>query len=414
MQDQARESLLKAESLMQNALRSSGGNRTALLKLAEISHDRMILADADRRNEEARALAGEASARLESFLGRGDSMESENSRAAQLFGNIALLYKNLHLYADSVRYARRSIEMSSASPSAQDYRANALSLIADSLRFSGDLDGALQTIRDARKDVEAQNSTDSLAVMTQRYNVLWREGVILGGDEQISLERSDEAVTSLQQAFDIIEEMAKGGPDDAFGRIRFASAGRELGNILRHRQPERALAVYNHALRRLREIKGNPRARRGEAELMACSSYVLRRLNRSSDARLQVDGALQILRETKDYPADRITLGDETETVLRAGADHLADTGEPQRAAEIYQELLDKVTASHPDPENDLRHATGLSRIYENLARLHRRNGNAELAQSISGSRVEIWQNWNRKLPQSTFVRKQFDAAVSR
>ena len=147
---------------------------------------------------------------------------------------------------------------------------------------------------------------------------------------------------------------------------------------------------------------------------MVASAYVLRQLNRPREAGLNIDSALQIMLETKDYPAGKITLSDEIEAVLRGWADHLADTGEAQRAAAIYQELLDKVMESHPDPKRDLRDASGLSRIYGALADLHRRNGRADQAQSLAAQRVEIWQEWNRKLPQNAFIRKQLEAAMPR
>jgi tetratricopeptide (TPR) repeat protein len=412
MYGQAKESLVKAETLLGSAWRSSERDRTLLLTLAEISEARMILADADRDDDQALAHAHQAAERLERYLAVGDASGLEMDRAAATFINVALLHKNQHRYDESVQYARRGIDLSGSTTYGQEYRSNALSLIADSLRFSGDLNGALQAIRDARKNIEGLNSNDSIQ-MINRYNVVWREGLILGGDDQVSLDRYDEAAASLQEAFDIIETMAKNDPHDAAGRIRFASVGRDLGNLLRDRQPQRALAVYNHALRRLREVKNNARARRGEAQLMAASSYVLRRLNRVDVARLQLDGALQLLRETKDYPADRISPGDETESVLHAWADHLAAAGEPVRAAGIYQELLDKIMPSKPDPKNNLRHAASLSRIYANLDALHRRNGRPELAQSSAAQRVELWRHWVRKLPQTPYVRRQLEAASS-
>src|SRR6185436_2674161 len=194
----------------------------------------------------------------------------------------------------------------------------------------------------------------------------------------------------LQAAFDLIEGFVKTDADDARGRVLFASAGRELGNILRRREPERALAIYTHALRRLREVKNNTSARRGEAELMAASAYALRRLNRPDEARAQIEGAFQLLSEAKVYPSDRVVAGGEVESVLRSWADHLADTNRLQPAVEAYQELLDKVIASHPDPQNDLRDATALSRIYESLGDLHARSGHPELAHAMSSRRVEL------------------------
>ena len=124
---------------------------------------------------------------------------------------------------------------------------------------------------------------------------------------------------------------------------------------------------------------------------------------------MRIETALQILRETKSYPIDRITPGDEAETVLRAWADHLADTGESRQAAAVYQELLDKVTASRPDPMNDLPHATSVSRLYEALARLHTHNGDLERAQQLTAERRNIWEAWHRRVPDNAFVRKQLE-----
>jgi hypothetical protein len=49
------------------------------------------------------------------------------------------------------------------------------------------------------------------------------------------------------------------------------------------------------------------KARRDKALVLANSSYALRRLNRTAEAR-RVDDALLILKGTKDYPSDRIAL----------------------------------------------------------------------------------------------------------
>jgi tetratricopeptide (TPR) repeat protein len=411
MHDQAKESLSKAETLLQNVIRTAPENRTALMALADISHDLMILADTGRRDDEALAHARDATARLQTVFDQKKPTPAEVSSVATIFMNVALLYKNLHRYDECVRQARRVLDI--LPPQAPgDYFGNALSLIADARRFSGDLSGALQAITEARQRVDMAMSTKGAVEIINRYNILSRQGVILGGDGQVSLDRTDEAVESLQEAFDILEGIARADPDDALGRLRFATAGRELGGILRHRDPEHALKVFDHALVRLREVKNNTRARRGEAQIMAASSYVLRRLNRADEARRRVDGALQLLRDTKHYPADRIAFGDEAESVLRAWGDHLGDTGEPGRAAQVYEDLIGKVMASRPDPTNDLPHATSLSRLYERLGDLHRRNAHPELAQALAAKRREIWDAWARRLPQNPYIQKQLAAAL--
>jgi tetratricopeptide (TPR) repeat protein len=146
--------------------------------------------------------------------------------------------------------------------------------------------------------------------------------------------------------------------------------------------------------------------------VLALSSYVLQNLSRGNEAKQRIEAAFKLLHETKDYPADRIVLLDETEVVLSAWGAYLANTGQPQQAIAVYQELLDKVMSTHPDPANDLRNATGMSRIYEALSALHLRSGNATQARSMSAARLELWKNWNRKLPQNTYVQHQLEAAA--
>ena len=92
---------------------------------------------------------------------------------------------------------------------------------------------------------------------------------------------------------------------------------------------------------------------------------------------------------------------------LRALADHYADTGAISAAINTYEELLQDVQASDPQPETDLRHANGLSRIYRDFGNLHRRAGHAERAAMLGHQRLKLWQYWDEKLPNNSFVRRQ-------
>ncbi|HSP67997.1 MAG TPA: hypothetical protein VLN48_09735, partial [Bryobacteraceae bacterium] len=112
----------------------------------------------------------------------------------------------------------------------------------------------------------------------------------------------------------------------------------------------------------------------------------------------------------KDYPGDRIDPIHEADAALRALGDHLAETGQPLRAAEVYQELLDKIMAFKPDPQNDLQHAARLSQTYDSLAALDRRNGRAQDAAILGARRSEIWRHWQSKLPNNPFVLHQIAA----
>jgi len=405
---QADQSLIKADALIDSVLAKSPGNRKALLVSADLNHDRMILADSDRRRDDVLVDARKASERLESFIRGGNGSLEEPVLVIRILNNIALAHKNLHLYADSIRYARRAVDLTKGM--ALVNRSSGFSVMADAMRLSGDLDGALHNIQEAEtilRDAKVNVPPPDIA------SVLWRKGLILGDTDSISLNRTDEAVAVLENEMDLLESHAQKDPDDAGIRILFISWGRVLGAILRETDPGRALEVYDLALRRIREVANNTRARRGEAQLLGASSYVLRQLKRPREAEQRIGAALQLLRDTKNYPAKSIVPGDEVGTVLEAQAAHFAAVGQTGRAADLYQEVLDKILASHPDPANDLVHAGTLSRLYEALSKIHALLGHSAEAQRFAESRLELWRNWNRKLGDNPFIQRQLRAATS-
>jgi serine/threonine-protein kinase len=407
---QAQESLGKADTLLESVLAASPQNRTALLESAQVAHSRMVLADSDRRREETLTQARKAAGRLEALLGLGKPSEPEATRAATVFSNVALVHKNWQLYPDAIRYVRRAIEISPSLPTAQARLASGWSIIADSMRLSGDPEGALQAIREARRIVDRAEFSSENQRLSTIFNVLWREGVILGEEGHINLSRPHEAIAVLQRASDLIEEWVRKDPNDAWSRMLVASAARELGHILSRRDPQRALAVYDHALLRLGEIKNNAKARRDEVDLLAGSAYALQHLGRSAEARGRLDAAFKRMSELKLYPADHVDFGSEVDNALRALADYEAGTSNVARAIEIYRNVLDHTLAAKPNPETNLRDAADLSRLFASLADLERRARRGDLASEIDTRRLQLWQHWHRKLPDSPFVSRQLAA----
>ena len=149
-------------------------------------------------------------------------------------------------------------------------------------------------------------------------------------------------------------------------------------------------------------------------DALAGSSYPLRHLGRSAEARQRLDAAFQRLNQLKLYPAEKVTPGSVTFKSLRALADFEADNGNIPRAMETYQKLLDQIRAAKLEPETFLEDALDLSNIYRAMADLHLHNGQAGQAQTMSALRLELWRTWDRQLPQNPFIRRQLEAAGSR
>ena len=409
----AEESLAKADALLERILASRPRDRRALEQSADVAADRMIVAESEHRNSDALAHARKAVDRAEALLSQGPPTDGARDTALSVYGNAATASVNMHRYDDGIRYSKRQLELARtySVPRSESY---ALTVLANALRFQGDLEGALEAIRQAREaSQKATPYAEETKRMITRYPLLLREAFILGEDRAISLNRPDEAAALLREAFDMYEAGARRDPKDYLSRTRVATTGRELGDILRWRSPQEAAAVYDVTLTRLAESRDNVRTRRDRALVLANSSYALRRLNRTVMARRRVDEALALLEGTKDSPSDRVALDSELFAVLHARADQRAGEGHGQEAIQEYEQLLDRVMAATPDVEHDLRDAYALSLLYEDLAQLYRANAAPDRAHAAEAKRRAIWTQWNVTRPGNAFVLRQLAGSAS-
>ena len=413
---EAEQSLAKANALADSVLQADPNNREALWLSANIAHDRAVTAYAERGYPKVL----EYSPRVVDDFGRlerlGNMTRREINGATYMYGDLAEVYLGLHRFADAIRYARLGIEISRDNATVPGPRAQAFTMLAGALMYSGDFEGAVDAIRESRKHLN-QLQVDP---RSPRYIALTlsqtrcREGLILGEDGGVNLNRPLEAAAPLEEAFEATELVAKRDANDSEARSTVAMAGHYLGDVLRHSSPNRALEVYDHSLMRVREIPNDVAARRLEALLLAGSSYAARSIHQEKDARDRIGAALRLLHEIKDYPAETIVAGSETDVAMRALADHYAETGQPRQALEIYQELFRKIMASNPNTENDLPNAVSVSRLYASLAMLFRGVGKGVEARSLDAGRLELWRQWSGKLPGNPFVKRQLTAAASR
>jgi len=404
----ADESLRKANGLVESVLKSAPGNRTALLLSATIAHDRMVLAGVQNRRDESLALAVATAGKLERLSALGHLDSNEIKEVAFMFSNVGVTFVDGHRFDDAIRYAKRSIEIAKLNTVSEGQQSLAYGILADALRQSGDLDGALTAVRESRRMQEQIEDTNQTWQRGNLALALWREASILGEDGGISLDRPQEAATLFRQAFTIINELAKIDPGDSSHHQMSGEMGRRLGDILRHTDPQAALAVYDTCIRNIRDMRNaNVSTRRTEARLFASSSYPLRALHRDAEAGRRLDEAFKILRNAGDYPADKIEVDSEADLALRALADQQAAIGQRTMAVQTYLDLVSKLKATNPNPEGDLRNAVYMSSAFASLARILRSEGRTEDARKWEAERGKIWQHWDRMLPNNPFVHRQ-------
>jgi tetratricopeptide (TPR) repeat protein len=379
----AEESLQKAAALIDTVLAKRPQDRKALIRASSIAHDRMIIADSERRRTDQLAHARAVESYLNTLLQLGTASPLELEDVAVGLGNTALSHVNMHRYDDGVRLARRMVDLARNHGLHARHVPFGLSVVANALRSQGDFDGALVAIREARSLSDRINHPNETSKMLDRYGILLREGLILGEDRTPSLNRPAEAIAPLKEAFDLVDAAAERDARDFTSRTRAGTTGRELGDILRWHDPVAALRYYDAALARLSEIRNNLKARRDRAVILAESSYPLRSLGRAAAAKTRLDEAVAILKETKDYPAERLGIDAEATHVMRAMADHHAAVGAKRVAIELYEETSDKVLKSSPELDHDLRNAYSMSLLYESLAKLHRETGAIDQANAL-------------------------------
>ena len=412
--EQAEQNLRIAEGLIESTLAAQPGNRTAFVRMAQIAHDRMILAGDRRPDDEALPLAERSSQWLDKYLDSGPLELSEAEQVVIALNNVGNRFRIRRRFDEALRLTTRGIEL--ARPI--DQRALQLQvggLLIQSSRINRDrgaLEDAVEAAREAQRILEPPPGTvGQQARFLNLALALEDEGLALGNERGASLGRSAEATAAFQRSFEISDEVAHQDPRDATSRSQLSASGRAWADLLHHSDAQRAVDLLDHVLRHLAEIKGNPGLQRREIQILARSSYPLVKLGRPREARERLDLALARAEALKLYPADRITLGSEIDETLRAIADYEASAGNLARAIEVNTALVEKLPDAKTSAEENLTDAARWSRLYGALASLHRRAGHPEQASVFETLGRRLWELWNEKLPGNPFVTRQLAAA---
>jgi serine/threonine protein kinase len=405
---EAEASLNNAEKFLDPILAKDPQNQRALFIATTIAHDRMNLADTRGDRVEELKDAADTTSLVERFMNTHPVGQHDLYSMRYFYVNVAGAYYAGREFDKVILYSQRALDIPVPGSRENALRGGILESLAAARWQSGDLDDALKTEHESIHFEQAEAAGGHASLRINLANGYDLEGMILGrADAEPSLGRSREALADFQKAWDIGEDLASKDSVDYLGRHNVAVFGLEIGNILRHKDPEKALAIYDRSLVRIRETKPNASTQRDEAELLAGSSYALRWLGREDDAKQRLDRAFELLHAAQRYPTDKLEPMSDTYDALRAQADDYAETGQTAEAIDAYRQLLNQIMAWKPDPQNDLRDATCLSRTWTALAGLLRRTGRTEEANRLEAQRTDLWNHWNDKLPNAQFLLRQ-------
>jgi tetratricopeptide (TPR) repeat protein len=384
-------------------------NQRGLFIATTIAHDRMELASFQKRVEETFSWAHKTGDLVDRFMRLGGKFTPHEIYSMGYFEqNVARAYADTRHFDKATHAANRALEIVQPFPSLGRLQGSIFGTLVIARWQTGDLNGALH---DAKSEVELQQVEAASGEPALRVNLadaVLTEGLILGkADAEPSLGRYHEALAVIQQGMEIGEDLAGHDSSDYMSRAILAAMSVQFANILRHDHPRKALAAYDHALARLREIKPNASSQLAEADLLADSSYAARWIGRGEDARGRIKDAFQLLRDVHAYPADKVEPMSAADDALRAEADDYAETGQIVKAIGAYKELLAKLMAWNPEVEDDLRDATCIARTWTGLAILLRRVGRTDDAKRLEAQRTELWEHWKTKLPNAQFLLRQ-------
>jgi serine/threonine protein kinase len=407
--DKAEHNLEIADRLMHSVLVEQPGNRTALLRAAQIAHDRMLLAGFQNRGDDARNFAAASAKWLEKF--HADKRDgAQDSSILNTYLNVANYYVSHREYDKALSLTGRAVDLA-VLYDFPAYKGTLQWVRARVFQRQANLDEALRAIQESVALLDSGKSKTKRGQLANLSQALVYEGHVLDDENGISLNQPAEAVKALQRGFDVADGLVHQDTSDHNDRGSLANAAVSLAAALRRSHEDaRALAIYDHALAHLSEVKSDMHLQTFVVRLLAGSTYSLRRLGRSDEARRRLANAFQVLAQLKEYPAAAIETGSDAEEALRAQAEQEAATGNLPRAGEMYGELLERVAASKPELDADLADAADVSSIDAAASAVYLRAGQPDRASELDARRMDLWRRWDQRLPHNGFVQRQLAA----
>ena len=408
--DEAIKSSQTAERLITSVLTAQPGNRLAMLRLAQIAHDRMNIALRGSDSAAASSFALQSAKWLQEYDSSGPVDPAQGNTLSATYMNVCNALGFTSQVDEAIPLCNRGTQV--AAMTGLPFRTGtALLAKANALRYAGRLEEALQAVREGMPLLEDTPNPDGVRNRAVVGGLI-REGGILGERDAISLGNTEEAVPLLNRAFSMADDLTRRDLNDADSRDRLFIAGIILAGILRDQAPQRSLEICDRTLSRLAELTNVSDATRLEqVRSLAESSYALRSLGRNAEAHKRIERALDGLRQLKLYPVKR--LQQESNDTLSALAEYDAANGNLPRAAETYENLLQLAIAGGAKPDAVLVDAADISRFYAKLVGLHGRMGHADLAAGYQSRRLELWRHWDARFPHNTYIHHQLIASRS-
>ena len=419
---QIKEALANLETA-EKLLLAAPRDRKTLSKLAENLDLQTRVAASSEEWPAARLRAERGAGYLKDLRARIAGMSDEERRGmlmseASLEYTAQAIYVNLEQTKEAVVHgsrsaaARQEIFRLTGQPRDEANYASAMLGLANTLRFDGSLEQALEQAAAGRKilDRQYEASKGETASARRLEWACYMEGRLLGSMDTVSLARFDEAERSFEKALAIARKLADTDKEDISTRNILATSALELGLLRLESNPASALELFDEAYRRRSEIPSSNPGNEVKTDMLSASIRALARLGRHDEAKARLDRLFKTLREAKHYPGT-VRPGNFAANGLVAKAEAASAAGHLDEAAQTWKELIAAYEVSDRRASDDLHWSIYHSTAYRELAMVLARAGKSAEASEWREKDRALWENWNRKLPGNAFVMRQLVAA---
>jgi serine/threonine protein kinase len=404
---EAQVSLNKAAALLKEVRAVVPEDRAVLHDLIELTELQTRIDYASKNLKALEADLTELQGLLTAYESGAKEEPGEWQFVGKIYESMAISARDLGRMELPMRFARRAVELQrkvteqDKSFAAQHRMSNALNAYAALRYATGDLNGAVETLKQSLVVLEQMAAENPNHYITQlnianAYSTIGRD---LGGQAGPSLRQTEAAVAHLEESLRIGRRLMALDANDRQIRSNHAVTAWHLGDALRETDPRRALASYDEAIGILRTFAGKPYSRDVPlAAALAESTVPMRALGRASQAKLRLKEAAEICVAHQNEP----TAVYETciEITSRVGAGLALAEGRTSDAIAAAREWLKLIENEDTlkQAKEDIYTAYALTRHYRLLRDALTAAGMKAEADQTEVKRTAILAVWKAKL----------------
>jgi serine/threonine protein kinase len=396
--DEARKSLERGRALAEAVLARDPKNRSALWLASSLCHDigsiGVTVGDSDLIANYNR----KAAHWLDKLVARPKLERKDVNMATYSYSNLAEREVGLNHFPAALHYAQRAVDISRDVTTIPGPKAQALTILAEVQRLTGDLNGAASML-DKAQAVYDMGPWDNEIYHKQIGNVIhYGQSRLNYSLDGMDLNNPAAGARLARNGLDTAEGLIREDASNDFMRESSAAFSNQLGIALTGMDPAGAVRAFDASIARARELGANVTGRRAAAVALANSSYPLRKLGKPADAGRRLEESLRLFGLIKIYPAKSLLPWSEAEIAARALADHYAGADQISKAVELYGDLLKQVMATNPDERHNLASAACLVRYYTGMIPSLRKSGDMKGAAELVRKRGELGAVWGQRV----------------